>query len=268
MNPPAGGKEQGGINMRRQFTMLALFVLTAGMTTGCAAGLKQGLDEHAATLEAMQTRLDQLAEQSGQQTQEMDAIRRDVAQMGLKITQAEEQVGVLNNKTENLNTRIQLLSDDVTRLKREAETQPATTGTLRFTEGPPGVAAGNVLAIYNSGLRLYHAESPTDWRNAIAEFARVLEMAPTSDLADNAEYWSGECYYKLEEYPQALAAFQRVFDHQGSNKYEDAQLKIGMTYREMGRRDEAIAALQELLRKYPTSQYAEVARRILAEIGG
>jgi len=255
--------------MRRQFSMLAPIVLAAATTAGCASSLRQGLDENSMAVQAMQERLEQLAENSGQQAQEIEALRRDLEQMGLKITQTEEQVGVLNNKSENLNTRVQLLTDDLTRLRREAVAKPAAPGALRFAEGPPATAAaGNVQAIYDSGLRLYNSDRPQDWRGAIAEFAKVLEIAPTSDLADNAEYWTGECYYKLEEFPRALEAFKRVFNHQGSNKYEDAQLKIGMTYREMGNRDEAIAALRELLQKYPNSQYVEIARRILAELGG
>jgi tol-pal system protein YbgF len=245
---------------------MALMVLIAGIASGCASGLQQGLDDNAAAIMAMQDRLEELSQQNSQQVQEMDALRRDMEQVGLKVTQTEEQVGVLNNRAENLNTRVQLLTDDLTRLKREAESQPAAPGALRFAEGPPATAAaGNVQAIYDSGLRLYNSEKP---REAIAEFARVLQTAPSSDLADNAEYWTGECYYKLEEYPSALEAFKRVFNHQGSNKYEDAQLKIGMTYREMGNRDEAISALRELLQKYPNSQYIEIARAILAELGG
>ena len=252
--------------MRRQFLTMAMMALIAGITSGCASGLQQGLDDNAAATMAIQDRLEQMAQQDSQQAQEVEALRRDMEQLGLKVTPAEEQVGVLNTRSENLNTRIQLLTDDLTRLKREGVAQPAAPGALRFAEGPPATAAaGNVQAIYDSGLRLYNSDKP---REAIAEFARVLATAPTSDLADNAEYWTGECYYKLEEFAGALDAFKRVFEHQGSNKYEDAQLKIGMTHREMGNRDEAISALRELLQKYPNSQYVEIARTILADLGG
>ena len=252
--------------MRRQFLTMALMTLIAGIASGCASGLQKGLDDNAAATMVMQDRLEQMVQQNSQQAQEVEALRRDMEQLGLKVTQTEEQVGILNNKSENLNTRVQLITNDLTRLKREGVTQPAAPGALRFAEGPPAAAAaGNVQAIYDSGLRLYNSERP---RQAIAEFARVLETAPTSDLADNAEYWTGECFYKLEEFPEALEAFKRVFNHQGSNKYEDAQLKIGMTYREMGNRDEAISALRELLQKYPNSQYVEIARTILADLGG
>jgi TolA-binding protein len=248
--------------MRRRFPILVLAVATAGAASGCAGGMKQAVDQQTATIEAMQARLDQLAQQDEANSQEMEAIRRDVAQIGMKVTQTEEQVGELNRKTENVSTRLSLLTDEVTRLKQAPQTQPAAS-ILQFGETPPA-AAGNVQAVYDSGLRLY-AEDP---REAITVFAQVIQTAPTSDLADNAEYWTGECYYKLEEWPQSLEAFRRVFNHTGSNKLEDAQLKVGMVLRNMGRRDEAIAAFREYLSKYPEGQHVQAARRHLAELGG
>lgn len=248
--------------MRRRFPILVLTVLTAGAASGCAGSLKQSINDQNAAIEAMQARLEQLAQQDEASSQEMEAIRRDIAQVGMKITQAEDQVGELNRKTENVSTRLTLLTDEVTRMKKEENTPPAGE-VLQFGERPPA-ATGNVQAVYDSGLRLY-AENP---REAIGIFAQVLEMAPASDLADNAEYWTGECYYKLEEFQPALDAFKRVFNHQGSNKMEDAQLKIGMVYRMMNRRDEAIAAFREYLNKYPSGQHLEAARRHLAELGG
>lgn len=250
--------------MRRSIPIGTL-ILAAVVTSGCASGLQQRLNEQQTTLEEMRTSLEELSQQAGAQGQETEAIKRDIQQIGTKVTQTEEQISGLNNRVENLNTRVTLLTEDVTRMKAGAA-QPAQPagGALRFTE-TPGAVSGNVQATYDSALRLYYDNRP---REAIEAFSRVLEMDPSGDLADNAEYWTGECYYKLEELPQALAAFKRVFDHSFTDKYDDAQLKIGMTYRLMGERDNAIAAFQELLRKYPESPYAELARRYLKELGG
>jgi TolA-binding protein len=262
VNTPQGVEKQGGVQMRRRFPILVLAFFTAGAVSGCAGGLKQAVNDQTVAIEAMQARLDQLAQQDEASSQEMEAIRRDIAQIGMKVTQAEDEVGELNRKTENVSTRLSLLTDEVTRMKQEGAAPP-TGEVLQFGDRPPP-AAGNLQAIYDSGLRLYN-DNP---REAIGVFAQVLEMAPASDLADNAEYWTGECYYKLEEFQPALDAFKRVFNHPGSNKMEDAQLKIGMTYRMLNRRDEAIAAFREYLSKYPDGQHVADARRHLAELGG
>lgn len=265
MNRPTGKEEQGGVLMRRLLPKLVLLVIAAGMMSGCAAGLKQSMEEQNAAIAAMQARLEQVAQQDDMNTREITAMRRDMSQIGLKVTQAEEQVSELAKRTENVSTRVSLLNDEVSRIKSgEGAGLPTPGMVLQFVEGP-AAATGNTKAVYDNALRLYYADKT---RDAIAEFAKVLQMDPTSDLADNADYWTGECYYKLEEYPQALAAFQRVFNHKGSNKYEDAQLKIGMTYMNMGRKNEAIAAFRELLQKYPNSVHGEKAREYIARLGG
>ncbi len=249
----------------RRGAILTLPLLLVAVS-GCAGALRQTLTDQQTTLEAMQARLDEVAVQNERTGQEVTAIGRDMAQIGQKVTQNEEQLAELDRKTENVSTRLSLLNDEVARLKREAETPPRASGALQFAEGPtPEPAAGDYRAVYNRALQLYNNDQP---REAIPEFARVVQMAPASDLADNAEYWTGECYYKLEEFPQAVEAFRRVLNYAGANKLEDALLKIGMTYQNMGRRDEAIATYRDFLQRYPASQHVALVRRKLAEIGG
>ena len=261
--------------MRQRALILMVLIIAAVATSGCAAGMKKMINEQNTAIQAMQAQMDQAGQQGGVKAEDIEAIRSDISQIGTRISGTEETISELSRRTENVSTRISLLTEEVTRLKMEpqASTLPISDRVVLF--GEPGArpttgvplttAPGTVQAIYNNALRLYEDERP---REAVAELSRVLEAAPTSDLADNAEYWIGECYYKLEEFESALAAFQRVFNHEGANKYEDAQLKIGMTYRLMGRRTEAIAALRELINRYPNSERVGLARQIIAEIGG
>jgi len=242
-------------------TVLALLLLLMA-ASGCAAGLKQSLTDQQTALETMQAQLDEVAAASADASREVAAIGRDVSQIGQKVTQNEEQLAELDRTAENVSTRLSLLIDEVSRLKQEAETRPAA---LEFSETPPAPAAGDYRAVYNRALQLYNDDQP---RQAIPEFARVVELAAGSDLADNAEYWTGECYYKLEEFQPALEAFRRVLNYAGSNKLEDSLVKIGMTYQNMGRRDEAIAAYRDFLQRFPASQHAAMVRRKLVEIGG
>jgi len=264
--------------MRQRALILMVLMIAAVATSGCAAGMKKMINEQNTAIQAMQAQMDQAGQQGGVKAEDLEAIRSDISQIGTRISGTEETISELSRRTENVSTRISLLTEEVTRLKMEPQAstlpisdrvvlfgEPPAGGARATTRTPPSNAPGTVQAIYDNALRLYYDERP---REAVAEWSRVLEAAPTSDLADNAEYWIGECYYKLEEFESALAAFQRVFNHEGANKYEDAQLKIGMTYRLMGRRTEAIAALRELINRYPNSERVGLARQIIAEIGG
>ena len=261
--------------MVRRIPFIALLVTVPAVLTGCASGLQQRLDDQSAQIEAMQAQLQELARADEQQSQELAALRRDMEQMGSKVTMTEEQTAEMSNRLENISTRLSLLTDDVSRLKGggQAGSGSGSGGSLTFTEGPtPPPAAGRIQATYDDALALYYTavanRDPAQARQAIQDFGMVLQNAPQSDLADNAQYWIGECYYWLEEFDRALEAFRKVFDHQPTDKYDDAQLKIGITYRRMGQTEQAIGAFRTFLQRYPDSEYAGVARKNLSELGG
>jgi len=102
---------------------------------------------------------------------------------------------------------------------------------------------------------------------AIEQFTRLLDLAPRDELADNAQYWIGECYYMLGKYRQALTAFTKVFAYSKTEKADDAQLKVARCYRELGERDKALAAFQKLVDEYPESEYLATTRRELRNLG-
>lgn len=258
--------------MVRRIPFVALLVMVPAVLTGCASGLQQRLDDQQMQLAAMEAQMEEVVQATEEQSQELSAIRRDLEQMGAKLTMTEEQMADLGSRTENLSTRLSLLTDDVSRLKGGEQTGGGGSGgAVTFTEGPTP-PAGSIQSTYDEALSLYYAsvgnKNPAQARQSITTFQQVLDAAPQSDLADNAQYWIGENYYWLEEFDRALEAFRGVFDHQHTDKYDDAQLKIGITYRRMGQNEQAIAAFRELLQRYPDSEYAGVARKNLSELGG
>ncbi len=181
--------------MRQRASILILLVAATVTTSGCASGMRSLIDQQNVSIQEIQARLDQVTQQDEAEAQELEAMGRDISQIGMKVTQTEETIGELSRKTENVSTRLSLLTEEVTRIKTESAARPpeATQSVVLFGERP-ATSSGNTKAIYDNALRLYYDEKP---REAAAEWSRVLEAAPTSDLADNAEYWIGECYYKL-----------------------------------------------------------------------
>ena len=96
---------------------------------------------------------------------------------------------------------------------------------------------------------------------AIAAFQKFLVAYPTSQLADNAQYWLGEAYYVNKSFPEAQAAFQRVVDkYPQSRKRPDALLKIGYCQYESKQWDQAKGTLTQV-----TSQFADTPAAHLAQ---
>jgi tol-pal system protein YbgF len=91
-------------------------------------------------------------------------------------------------------------------------------------------------------------------------FMTFLLKFPESDLADNALYWLGECYYAQRDYAKALEQFIKLAkDYPKGDKVPSSMLKSGLAYQEMGKPNEALQMFQSLKKKYPDTREAQLA---------
>jgi len=121
-----------------------------------------------------------------------------------------------------------------------------------------------VQALYDRGYTLYHQKHYVD---AEASFQRFLQAEPNSELADNAQYWIGECRYSRGDMRGALAAFREtVARYPAGNKTADALLKEGMSLESLGDKEAARNTYQEVLKRYPGTAVAAVAEERRAKL--
>ena len=122
--------------------------------------------------------------------------------------------------------------------------------------------------LYNEGL--YLLNNKQDYKSAAAKFDEVDRENPYSDWARKALLMSAYAYYQAEDYDDCVNSAERyVTLHPGSPDAAYAQYLIGASYydqildvsRDQTRADKAIDALQEVVRKYPTSEYAISAKK-------
>ncbi len=194
----------------------------------------------------------------------------------------DEDLRQLNDQTMSLGNRVALLSDQVEQLRKRIENRkpqatspsPARKSQKKTPPQPPPSSSDRkglfrpdtykVEVSYKAALRGYYDKK---YDQAIGEFGEILTMAPRSDLADNAQYWIGECYYSLKNYRHALSEFQKVFAHAKTNKADAAQFKIALCHRELGDRSQARTELRTLIRDYPKSEFLSKARSELKTLG-
>ncbi len=102
---------------------------------------------------------------------------------------------------------------------------------------------------------------------AIVEFQSFLNAFSESDLADNSQYWLGECFYAQRKYEEAKEEFNKVImKYPSGDKVVPALLKKGLCSLELGDDKAARNLLEELVRKYPFSEEARVAEDRLKEM--
>jgi len=117
--------------------------------------------------------------------------------------------------------------------------------------------------LYRSALASFTRE---DFQRSILEFEEFVANYPGHDLADNAQYWIGECYYAQKNFELAVVEFDKVGKHfSAGNKAPAALLKKGLALKEAGRDQEALAALGQVVSSYPASNEATIAEQKLSQ---
>lgn len=140
-------------------------------------------------------------------------------------------------------------------------TQPAAkplTEELEPQQGLPDIGGQSDLAVYRMGQDHLKRRRYTE---AMGYFRALVERYPDSPLADNAIYWTGECYYSQKNWQKALDTFQSVLDlYPYADKVPAATLKRGFALEELGRTGDAIASMEEVIKRFTDSPEARIAR--------
>ena len=103
-----------------------------------------------------------------------------------------------------------------------------------------------------------------DYEAALAGFRLFLELHGQSSLAANAQYWMGECQYRLGRYKEAVKSFYHVVSYYPlSPKLAASTLKIGQSYTRLKDHEKARKMYERVIDEYPDSPEAELARKAL-----
>jgi tol-pal system protein YbgF len=95
-------------------------------------------------------------------------------------------------------------------------------------------------------------------------FQELIERYPKSEDADNAQFWIGEIYYREKRYKKAILEYDKVIEkYPKGNKVPAALLKQGLAFENIGDKPNSRIILEDLIKRYPTSNEAKIARERL-----
>ncbi len=223
------------------------------------------------------------------QTDEADtAIRKEYAKLSNDMENLAEQVRKVDGKADEKLYAIEKKSVTPAKLKTELDRIEAliTDISLRLTnlektiaydkaEAKKNAAAADVPADGNgasaeaaSDIRLYDealkALEKNDTKGAREKLTVLMKDFPQSKHADNAQFWIGETYYREKWYQKAILEYQKVIENYPRGvKVPAAYLKQGLAFFELKEADNAKLILNQLVKKFPDSSEAAVARKKL-----
>jgi tol-pal system protein YbgF len=133
---------------------------------------------------------------------------------------------------------------------------------------PPSAALENPSAPQEEAayLQAFDLLKGGRYDDSIRGFRAMIQRWPEGRYADNAWYWMGKAYYLKQDYAPAIQSFQTVVERfPKSPKAPDALFDLAVSQGENRQKDQARATLQRVVRDYPTSNAANLARQRLAQ---
>jgi tol-pal system protein YbgF len=137
------------------------------------------------------------------------------------------------------------------------------------TSAPAAVAAAPKAGVsdkqaYQAAFDLLQARK---YDEAAKAFTQFLSGYAGSPLADNAQYWLAQSHYVQRQFNVALPEFQKVVDkYPQSSKLPDALLKVGYCQTELGNKNAARTALQQVMKQFPDTTAARLATQQLEKL--
>jgi outer membrane protein assembly factor BamD len=125
--------------------------------------------------------------------------------------------------------------------------------------------------LYNEGLYLLNEKK--DIKGAAKKFEEVDRQQPYSEWARKSLIMSAYAYYQAGDYEDSINSAKRYIQlHPGSPDAAYAQYLMGSSYfdqirdisRDQDRTEKAISNLEEVIRKYPDTEYAAASKRKVA----
>ena len=245
--------EDGGRARRKRWRAPALataLLTTAATLPGCYAPqlglIRSGLD-------SLRTVVDTLNVRDAAAYAVLRDTRREIA----------EQRDILLSTRAATGNTTQELFDQMTRLQGKLDEVMGRFQQIsqRVTAPPANPTQGDPNQLYDQA-----AQDLTQGRYALAlqGFREYLRRFPTTELADNAQYGVGESFFAQSQFDSAATEYARVeAGWPKGDKVPAALYKQALSREKLGSRDAAKKILEDLVRRFPDSGEAQLARERL-----
>jgi len=255
----------------------------ASLSILLAAGLALGGCVSSSDIEALQAQLAELQRQvlqlqmtgsSKLEVQQLeDTIKRQTedlmraeADMRVDLGNLSAQIAELQGKLDDTNYRLGQVSQQIAATNQDLKAvRSATAPPVAGPFPAPGAGAADPETLYQTAYSDYLRGN---YDLALLGFRQYMESFPDTDLADNASYWIGECFYRQQKFAEAIIEYDKVLEQfPRSDKTASALLKKGYAQIELGQRRDGITQLERVVKNFPSSDEANLARQRLQALG-
>ncbi|MCH9048088.1 MAG: tol-pal system protein YbgF [Proteobacteria bacterium] len=114
-----------------------------------------------------------------------------------------------------------------------------------------------IQAEYQQAFKLL---KQSQYDQAIKAFAKFVKAHPDNQYSDNAQYWMAEALYVKRQYEDAIREYNNlVSNYPESQKVPHGLLKIGYSYQELGKAEEAKLWYTDVRQRFPGTTASRLA---------
>lgn len=254
-----------------RFVLWTIVSLT--VFSGCSSQTR--IRSQQSEMDNLRRELRYLRDQNSQLQRELDDLEKRLAEQELNIKQTKadlsaqmlevsQQVQAVQNQLEDINYRITAVTQKSGLTPYQPPISSAASDDTAKTPAPSVLGLDESRELYNTA---YRDLIRGNYQLALQGFRQFMERYPNHELADNAQYWIGEVFYAQGRFPNAIEEFEKVVKlYRSGDKTASAILKIGYSYLNIGETEQGRIYLEEVVKDYPDSQEANLAKGRLATL--
>jgi tol-pal system protein YbgF len=188
----------------------------------------------------------------------VSAIRQGQGRVADSASSTVREVSAIGERLSGTNQKVEQLSGQLEQLRKLVENLPKLPAFTEITPGNPDQLFAAAIGDYYRG----------NYDLAISEFRQYVETYPSSEMADNAQYWIGESLFAKEQYAEAATEFDKVVQtFPKGDKVPGARFKKGVALIKAGQAEAAKVEFQNIIKLFPRSNEAFLARQQLQQLG-
>lgn len=191
------------------------------------------------------------------ETQNFDYIIASLNRLEEKLNAIETEVSVSRGQLEELKFKI-AKSGNIKDMNLGSDIIAETPNELK-----PKTSDAIPVTLFDAAHNDY---AKGNYEIAIQEFQQFIKDNPKSELVSDAQYWIGDCYYKLNNYKKALDILNMFTTTYPNTKFTpSAFLKIALCYNKLNYTSEYKDTLQTIVQKYPKFEEIDRVKQMLKD---
>jgi tol-pal system protein YbgF len=195
----------------------------------------------------------------------VNALKDEIAQLQIEYRELKQNHADLYAKVDSSLVTIDMFSASIRDLQNKISVLNQTVHDLEVNTSKK---SGNDYGSFMSPLSFYRGAysdySMGKFELACSGFQSFVDKYSDAELAPQAQFYIGECFYSRSMWLQALEEYKKVEEHyRGSDLVSSARLKMGLCYELLGKKNEASNVFSSIVNDFPQNQESLTAKEKL-----